>query len=170
MLDTNTLDYIYNNQVELRSKLTKSTAKILNFYITYVQRFEINKIIDIHKKNSINKILNQMKIRTILPSEIVEYLYLKSGFSNCGASRNEMKQIAFDPIILKNIFGYNSYEKGNFADLLILHTAIKNKMDFLITDNTSDFKPLLKKFFVILPSSLQLKKNIELDTLFNLNE
>ncbi|MDR4510698.1 MAG: hypothetical protein MRJ93_03220 [Nitrososphaeraceae archaeon] len=168
MLDTNALDYIYNNQVGLGSKLTKPNGKILNFYITYVQRFEINKIADIHKKNSINKILNQMRIRTILPSEIVGYL--KSDLINCDESRNEIKEIPFDPIVLKKIFGYNSYKKCNFADLLILHTAIKNKMDFLITDNISDFKILLERFFVILHSSLQLKKNVELDSLFNCYE
>lgn len=167
MLDTNTLDYIYNKQVELGSKFTKPPGNTLNFYITHVQRYEINKITDVSKKNVINKILNQMEIKTILPSEITKYLQFE--LINIDDCKNEMRRIPFDPIVFKKIFRYNSYQKGNFADFLILHTAMKNKMDFLITDNIADFQPLLKKFYVMLANGLILKKNCELDSLCNFN-
>lgn len=52
---------------------------------------------------------------------------------------------------------------GNAADLSILYTAIKKKMHYIITDNTSDFKPMLKEMSTFIPNYLQLRKNCDLN-------
>ncbi|MDF2738358.1 MAG: hypothetical protein K0S93_2218, partial [Nitrososphaeraceae archaeon] len=52
---------------------------------------------------------------------------------------------------------------SNTADLLILYTAVKKKMDYLITDNTSDFEPMLQKMSKFIPNYLKVKKNCNLN-------
>jgi hypothetical protein len=52
---------------------------------------------------------------------------------------------------------------SNTADLSILYTAVKKKMDYLITDNTSDFEFMLQKISKFIPNHLQLRKNHDLD-------
>ena len=54
---------------------------------------------------------------------------------------------------------------GNAADLSILYTAIKKKMHYLITDNTSDFGPMLKEISKSIPNYLKVQKNYYLDYL-----
>ena len=49
---------------------------------------------------------------------------------------------------------------GNAADLSILYAAIKKKMmHYLITDNISDFEPMLKEMTRFIPNHLQLRNN-----------
>ena len=52
---------------------------------------------------------------------------------------------------------------SNTADLSILYTAVKKKMDYLITDNTSDFEPMLQKMSKFIPNYLKVKKNYDLN-------
>jgi hypothetical protein len=52
---------------------------------------------------------------------------------------------------------------SNTADLSILYTAVKKKMDYLITDNTSDFEPMLQKMSKFIPNYLKVKKNCDLN-------
>ena len=54
---------------------------------------------------------------------------------------------------------------GNTADLSILYTAVKKKMDYLITDNISDFEPMLKELSKFMPNDLEVQKNNYLDSL-----
>ena len=54
---------------------------------------------------------------------------------------------------------------GNAADLSILYTAIKKKMHYLITDNTSDFEPMLKGISKFIPNYIQVQKNYYLNYL-----
>lgn len=167
MLDTNSLDYIFNNRVRLAPKLIELSKKIANFYITRVQLEEIDKITEISKKKCINKILVQMGTRTILPSKLAinDENFTQFEFIESDIFFDDIRGNHIDKNLLKKISESNPTQNGNFADLLILYTAVKNKMDYLITDNFSDFKPLLQKMFVILPTSLRLKKNYELDNL-----
>jgi hypothetical protein len=53
---------------------------------------------------------------------------------------------------------------GNTADLSILYSAVKKKMDYLITDDTSDFEPMLKEMSKFIPNYLQLRKNSDLNS------
>ena len=48
----------------------------------------------------------------------------------------------------------------NTADFSILYTAIKKKMQYLITDNTSDFEPMLKEISKSIPNYLQVQKKL----------
>ena len=66
MLDTNTLDYIYTNRVQLVPKLRNLAQKHIHLYITHIQQDEINKIHDGYKKNSLNKIISIIGIRRVL--------------------------------------------------------------------------------------------------------
>ena len=50
----------------------------------------------------------------------------------------------------------------NTADLSILYTAVKKKMDYLITDD-KHFEPMLKEMSKDIPNNLELKKNHDLD-------
>ena len=68
--------------------------------------------------------------------------------------------------ILKRLQRYNSNPIGNTADLLILYTAAKKKMHYLITNDTSDFEPMLKEMSKDIPNNLQLKKNCYIQTHF----
>jgi len=50
----------------------------------------------------------------------------------------------------------------NTADLFILYTAVKKKMDYLITDD-NHFESMLKEMSKDIPNNLELKKNHDLD-------
>ena len=65
--------------------------------------------------------------------------------------------------ILENLQKYTrSNPMSNTADLLILYTSIKKKMDYLITDD-NHFGPMLKEISKFIPNHLQLRKNCDLD-------
>jgi hypothetical protein len=53
----------------------------------------------------------------------------------------------------------------NKADLLTIHTAIKEDMDFLITGNIDHFKKPLELFKAESGTKLQLKNNTDLEKL-----
>ena len=67
MLDTNTLDYIYDNKTHLVSKLRNLSKKHIHLYITHIQQDEINKLAD-NKESCINKIIFRIGIRRVLTS------------------------------------------------------------------------------------------------------
>ena len=66
MLDTNTLNFIYDNKIRLVSKLKNFSKKQIHLYITNVQQDEINKMMDDYKKGCINKIISIIGIRRVL--------------------------------------------------------------------------------------------------------
>ena len=53
----------------------------------------------------------------------------------------------------------------NAADLVILYTAIEEKMDYLVTGNTDDFRKCLELFKATKDIKLELRCNIELEKL-----
>jgi rRNA-processing protein FCF1 len=165
MLDTNTIDYIFNNKSWLGPKLKKLSKNHINWYITNVQQDEISKITDISKKRLINEILSQIGVRTVLSSTIILNIDTQKKFEcfNRKIGMYEIRCDTFDRCIFKIRSKHNSNADENVADFSILYTAVKKKMDYLITDNTSDFKLLLQKMNLLIPNCLQLNKNSDLD-------
>jgi len=165
MIDTNTLDYIYTNKTRLLPKLKNFYEKQINLYITYIQQDEINKIRDISKKSCINKIISIIGIKRILTASTIigTDKLRKYGFID---SKIDMYELVADTdvYILEKIQKSTlSNPMGNTADLSILYTAVKKKMDYLITDNTSDFEPMLQKMSKFIPNYLKVKKNGDLN-------
>ena len=66
ILDTNTLNFIYDNKIRLVSKLKNFSKKQIHLYITNVQQDEINKMMDDYKKRCIYKIISIIGIRRVL--------------------------------------------------------------------------------------------------------
>ena len=167
MLDTNTLDYIYDEKIKLVPKLRNLAKKHIHLYITNIQQDEINKMTDNNKKNCINKIISNIGIRRILTSSALTGINepSKHGFISSNISISEFVHDVDLPI-LEKLHKYTvSNPIGNAADLSILYTAIKKKMHYLITDNTSDFGPMLKEMSKSIPNYLQVQKNDYLDSL-----
>ncbi|HJT85514.1 MAG TPA: hypothetical protein VJ697_13620 [Nitrososphaeraceae archaeon] len=161
MLDTNTLDYIYTNQRLLVPKLKKYSKYHTNLYITHIQQNEINKIKDITKIDCINKIISIIGIKRIITSTIMDIDEpSKYEFNDSNIGLYEIVDDSDDSHILR-ILQRNTCVNpiGNLADLLILYTAVKKKMNYLITDNISDFEPMLKELSKFKPNYLQLKRN-----------
>ena len=167
MLDTNTLDYIYINKISLIPKLRNLSKTRIHLYITHIQQDEINKMADNYKKSYINKIISNIGIRRILSSSAIIGIDepSKHGFIGSNIGMYEFVN-DIDLPILEKLHKYTvSNPMGNAADLSILYTAIKKKMHYLITDNTSDFGPMLKEISKSIPNSLQVKKNYYLNYL-----
>ena len=164
MLDTNTLDYIYINKISLIPKLKNFSKKQIHLYITQVQQDEINKMTNDYKKNCINKIISIIGIKRVPTSNAIIGIDepSKHGFIGSKIGMSELVDDA-DLHILERIQKYNlTNPMGNTADLSILYTSVKKKMDYLITDNTSDFEPMLKEMSKFITNYLQLKKNHDL--------
>ena len=120
---------------------------------------------DNNKKNCINKIILNIGIRRILTSSAIPGIDEpnKHGFFGSNISIYEFVHDIDLPILEKLHKYTGSNLIGNAADLSILYTAIKKKMHYLITDNTSDFGPMLKEMSKFIPNYLQVQKNYYLD-------
>lgn len=167
MLDTNTLDYIYDNKINLVPKLRNLAKKYIHLYITHIQQDEVNKMTDNYKKSCINKIISNIGIRRILTSSAIIGIDepSKHGFISSNIGMYEFVDDIDLPFLEKLQRYTASNPMGNTADLIILYTAIKKKMHYLITDNTSDFEPMLKEMSKFIPNYLQVQKNYYLDYL-----
>jgi hypothetical protein len=166
MLDTNTLDYIYTNNTLLVPKLKNFSKKNIHLYITQVQQDEINKIRNISKKSCINKTISIIGIKRVLTaSTIIDTgkSTSKHGFIGSQIDKYELVDDINLDILGKLQKSTTSKPMGNTADLSILYTAVKKKMNYLITDNTSDFESMLQKMSKFIPNYLQLRKNCDLD-------
>ena len=132
MLDTNTLDYIYINQRLLVPKLKKYSKYHSNLYITHIQQDEINKIKDITKIECINKIISIIGIKRILTSTIMDIDEpSKYEFNDSNIGLYELVDDSDDSHILRKLQRNTSVNPiGNFADLSILYSAVKKKMDY----------------------------------------
>ena len=168
MLDTNTLGYIYDNKIDLVPKLKNFYKRSIHLYITPIQQDEINKMADAYKINCMNKIISTIGIKRVLTSCTTIGIdeLSKHGFVGSDIGMYEIVDDNVDLPILKNLQKYTvSNPMGNSADLSILYTAIKKKMHYLITDNISDFGPMLNQISKSIPNSLQVQKNNFLDFL-----
>jgi hypothetical protein len=164
MLDTNTLYYIYTNKTRLVPKLKNFYKKYINLYITYVQQDEINKIRDLSKKSCINKIISIIGIKRVLTANIIIGTDKPAKYGFIGSKIDMYELVDYTDVdILEKLQKSTSNSMSNTADLSILYTAVKKKMDYLITDNTSDFEPMLQKISKFIPNDLQVKKNCDLN-------
>jgi hypothetical protein len=137
-------------------------------YITHIQQDEINKISNDYKKSCINKIISIIGIIRVLTSCAIMSIgeQSKRGFIGPNIGMYELVDDDVDLLILEKHHKYtDSNPMGNAADLSILYTAIKKKMHYLITDNTSDFEPMLKEINKSIPNSLRVQKNYYLNYL-----
>ena len=165
MLDTNTLNYIYTHQKLLVSKLKSFSKKHIHLFITHVQQDEINKMKDYPKKSCINKIISIIGIKRVLTANTVIGIDdpCERGFTGSSIDMYELLD-DIDLHVLEKLQKHTpSNPMGNTADLSILYTAVKKKMDYLITDDTSDFEPMLKAMSKFIPNYLQLRKNSDLN-------
>jgi rRNA-processing protein FCF1 len=164
MLDTNTLDYIYDNKITLVSKLRNFAKKHIHLYITHIQQDEINKMTDNYKKSCINKIISNIGIRRILTSSAIIGIDepSKHGFIGSSIGMYEFVDDIDLPILEKLQKHTLSNPMDDTADLSILYTAVKKKMDYLITDD-NHFESMLKEMSKDIPNNLELKKNHDLD-------
>lgn len=166
MLDTNTLDYIYTNNTQLVPKLKNFSKKYIHLYITHIQQDEINKIRNISKRSCINKIISIIGIKRIFTASTIigtSKSTNKHGFMGSPIDMYELIDDIDLDILKKFQKSSTSNPMSNTADLSILYTAVKKKMDYLITDNTSDFEFMLQKISKFIPNHLQLRKNHDLD-------
>jgi len=165
MLDTNTLAYIYNNKIHLVPKLRNLSKQCIHFYITHIQQDEINKMKDGYKKSCINKIISIIGIRRVFTSSAIRGIDKPSrhGFSGATIGMYELVEDVDFPFLEKLRRYTVSNPIGNTADLMILYAAIKKKMHYLITDNTSDFEPILREISTFIPNYLQVQKNYYLN-------
>ena len=165
MLDTNTLDYIYFNKIHLVPKLKDFSKKHINLYITHIQQDEINNIKDSSKKDCITKIISSIKIKRVLAVSTIIDIDKQSKHRLIEPMPDIYKlgdesDLYILKMLRKQPFSNNM---GKTADLLIIYAAIKKKMDYLITDNTYDFEPILKEMSKFIPNYLQVKKNYYLN-------
>lgn len=140
MLDSNTFDYIYEN--DLTNKLRDLTRREkIRLFITHVQKNEISKIKDLKKREYALNAIKTIPIDKVLTSAaIVGPEDSKHGFigSQIGEARIVSETGAFE---LHDLTKHNMVNPlKNSADLLILLTAIDENLDYLITQNTNDFE------------------------------
>ena len=138
MVDTNTLDYIYTNKIRLIPKLKNFSKKHIHLYITHIQQDEINKMNDVYKKSCINKIISIIGIKRVPTSCTIIGIDepSKHGFIGSNIGMCEFVDDVDLPILKKFQKYTTSNPIGNTADLTILYTAIKKKIDYLITNDT----------------------------------
>ena len=168
MLDTNAIDFIFDNYSSLVPKLeTLVNSNILRLYITHIQLDEIEKIKNIAKRESIKKIIGRIKIQTINTSNAVVGTDSPSKHGFIGSKVGMAKIVDnSDADILKKLQRNTTNPMGNTADLSILFTAVKENMDYLVTHNIKDFKNLLKNMSKDRPNKLVIKPNSSLLTDF----
>ena len=119
-----------------------------------------------YRKSCINKIISRIGIRRVLTSCAIIGIDepSKHGFISSNIGMYEIVDNVDVPILEKLQKYTVSNPMGNTADLVILYTAIKKKMHYLIT-NDNHFGPMLKEISKFIPNHLQLRKNCDLDNL-----
>ena len=164
MIDTNTLHHIYTYKIRLIPKLKNFSKKHIHLYITHIQQDEINKMNDVYKKSCINKLISIIGIKRVPSSCMILGTDKPSKHGFSGSMIDMCKFVDDDGLpILEKLQKYTlSNPMDNTADLSILYTAVKKKMDYLITDD-KHFEPMLKEMSKDIPNNLKLKKNHDLD-------
>ena len=164
MIDTNTLHHIYTDKIRLIPKLKNFSKKNIHLYITHIQQDEINKMNDVYQKSCINKIISIIGIKRVPSSWMIIGTDKPSNHGFIGSNIGMCEFVDdVDLPILEKLQKHNlSNPMDNTADLSILYTAVKKKMDYLITDD-KHFEPMLKEMSKDIPNNLELKKNHDLD-------
>lgn len=133
MIDTNTFDFLYENKLlEKLSNLIKKT--IFSLVICRVQMDEIEKISEPEKKKIIQSILIE-KIPTSIGWVGVEDRYNRGYL----APRSDwVKAVNNEDAVIVNKYRRgrtSTHPVGNEGDLAIVYTAIKEGMDYLVSDD-----------------------------------
>jgi hypothetical protein len=166
MLDSNTFDYIYNNG--LTNKVQKAVNDgTLQLFATDVQYQEIEKIPNDTRKQAIIQTAEEIRVRFIETSAMVFALDQpgKKGFdgSRVGHARFASEQ---DIQLLETLTKVNmKHPLKNKADLLTFYTAIKENMNYLVTENMDDFKKPLELFKRERNTKLQIIHSTDLEKL-----
>jgi rRNA-processing protein FCF1 len=167
MLDTNVLDYIYDNDLSWQINWFIRNGNV-SFYITYVQIAETEGIIALSSDSIIRK---HSLIHTILAIDVKLIPMASSVAGTIKQSRRGYKvpQVGTFKVTSDNVAAElrkyqgskNSNPIGrNEADLEILHTAIDEDMDFVVT-NDKNMKKLLPKLR-LKPTRLKVIDNNDL--------
>lgn len=170
MLDTNVFDYIYDKNLKDKARNAVDNGK-LELFASDVQQQEIENISDDTKKQGIKQMVEELRIEFIPTSAAVVALD-KPGKKGYNGSRVDWARVAGDADIklLEKLERINmKHPLKNKADLLTIHTAIKEDMDFLITGNIDHLKKPLELFKAESGTELQLKNNADLEKLLCLH-
>ena len=146
-----------DKEAEATRSLTSSNKDIPYF---------LNKMANDYRKSCINKIISIIGIKRIFTASTIIGTSKSTNKHRFMGSPIDMYELIDDidlDILKKFQKSSTSNPMSNTADLSILYTAIKKKMDYLITDNTSDFESILQKMSIFIPNYLQLKRNSDLD-------
>lgn len=170
-LDTNTFDYIYEN--DIIDKIKSSVLKWkLQLFATHIQIDEVQKSLsDDTKKETIKKAIENVHVKIIPTSATVVGIglekYSKHGFigSKVGG-QIRLPSHQDDTVLFKDLKKVNTKNPlKNTADLIILYTAVIEKMDYLATDNINHFRKGLKVFKENKNTKLELINNTEFEKL-----
>jgi hypothetical protein len=166
MLDTNTLNYIYDNGLIDRIKTSVNKGSI-QLFATHIQLDEIQKSSDDIKKEAIKKAKEILHIKIVPTSATVVAIEKHSKHGFVGSRVGQTSLLNQDDIgLLEGLKKVNNRNPlKNTADLIILYTAVIEKMDYLVTDNIDDFKKGFEVFKQNKSTKLQLISNIEFEKL-----
>jgi hypothetical protein len=166
MLDSNALDYIYDNGLTEKVRKAAEDGKV-KLFATDVQKQEITKILNRIRKQQIEQTAEKIQVTFLATSAAVVGID-KPGKKGFNGSRVGTAKVVSDndAQLLEALTKVNSkHPLNNSADLLIFYTAIKENMDFLVTDNTNDFEKPLELFKIKRGTKLQLLNNKDIKNL-----
>jgi hypothetical protein len=160
MLDSNAFDYIYDKKLTEKVRKAVDDGKV-KLFATVAQRQEIAKISDSTRRQGLEQTSEKIKVTLLETSAAVVGLDKpgKKGFNGSGVGM--AKAVSDDDAqLLESLTKLNSkHPLKNEADLLIFYTAIKENMDFLVTDNRDDFEKPLELFKKERSMRLELRSN-----------
>jgi rRNA-processing protein FCF1 len=159
MLDSNTFDYIYNSGLTNRVQNAVDNGK-LQLFATDVQEQEIEKISNDTRKQVIRQTAEKIRVAFIETWGMVVGPDQPSnrGF---GGSRVDHFRIPSDQDVqlFKILEQVNmQHPLKNSGDILILYTAIKENMDYLVTEDKR-FKKSLELFKIKRNTKVQIIDN-----------
>jgi predicted nucleic acid-binding protein len=165
MLDTNTFDYIYDNG--LTNKVQKAIDdEKLQLFATDVQKQEIEKVSNNARKQGIKQTAEGIRVKFMGTSAMIVALDQQGKKGYNGSRVGSRIASEEDTQLLETLKKVDmKHPLKNSADLLIFYTAIKENMDYLVTDNTDDFGKPLELFKVERGTKLQIIHNIDLEKL-----
>jgi len=138
MLDTNAFDEIYDNRLGDELKLAVDAGRI-RFFMTHIQQDEIAKMRDSNKRTYSQNAITSIPVEIIASSAGVfgTNKRTKHGFEG---SRVGGFRFSGDTELLDSLKSTNSKNPmGKDADLLIAYTAVKENMNYLVTENVGNF-------------------------------
>jgi len=168
MLDTTTLNHIYDNNLTNKVQRAVDNGK-LQLFATDVQKQEIAGIRnDEKRKQGLKHAVEEMRVEFIETSDMVVALDLdqesRRGFR--GSKVGSRIPSDEDVPLLKRLVRENKINPlKKRGDISTFYTAVKENMDYLVTENTADFKGLLEIFKIERDTILQIKNHTKFEEL-----